>query len=333
MSKRYKKGFHGVCKALRRRLQTLSRPARAQKAPKSEVSIHSSTSSRIYVIRPQLTDVSINRWLEPHYVAFNPYVRAKGNLFLFLCGSYGHPGRQRLIIHQAAEMGYHAINLRYPNFWKVADLCQNSSDIDCHAKVRREIIYGIDQSGKIAINHTNSIQNRLVKLLLYLQQHYPEDGWLQYLDEGTPKWESMLVAGHSQGGGHAAMIAQEHEVTRVILFAAPADTCRAHRTLAPWISAPHATPSERYYGFSHVRDKGLAKIQQAWQLLEMDAYGSIVDVDTHHPPYNGSHQLVTAARPARPGKYHGSVVVDHSTPRQDDGSPLFQEAWQYLCCT
>jgi hypothetical protein len=328
--KRYKKGVKMVCTALRRRLSPGSRSDRIHPAPLTGDRGLDNTGLRIDLILPRLTDLAIDRWLEPHCVVFNPDIPVQGNLFLFLSGSYGHPGRQSLIVQAAAAMGYPAINLRYPNFWTVGGLCQNSPDPDCHAKVRREIIYGVDSSPKIEINAANSIQNRLVKLLQYLHRQYPEQGWLKYLEGETPQWQSMVVAGHSQGGGHAAMIAKEQEVARVIMFGAPADTCRGNRSLASWISTPNATPCDRYFGFVHIQDQGFKKIQQAWQRLGMDAYGSMVDVDKQSPPYLGSHQLVTAARPARPGKYHASVVVDHSTPTRVDGTPLFQEAWQYL---
>jgi pimeloyl-ACP methyl ester carboxylesterase len=33
----------------------------------------------------------------------------------------------------------------------------------------------------------------------------------------------MILAGHSQGGGHAAFIAMRHEVARVLMFGSPKD--------------------------------------------------------------------------------------------------------------
>ena len=125
---------------------------------------YSQTTATEYVIPPEVTDPEIDNWLEPHYVAIDKSVRAKQKLFLFFSGTYGNPGRQRLVTQQAATWGYHAINLRYPNSNTVGSLCRRSRDPNCHEKVRLEIIDGLDRSHKIHVKRVNSIENRLVKL-------------------------------------------------------------------------------------------------------------------------------------------------------------------------
>ena len=281
-------------------------------------------------ILPQLTDREIDDWLEPHYVATskNPFRRQQ--LLLFLSGSYGKPGRQLLLMKEAIELGYHAINLCYPNSWTVAELCQGCEDKNCHEKVRLEIIKGHKYSDKINISRPNSLENRLVKLLQYLDQQHPEESWQQYYHHNSPCWESIAVAGHSQGGGHAAMIAKENLVSRVIMFGSPADYNPILQSLAPWLEENHATPVQRYYSFAHLQDPGYAKFEEAWRCLGMSDYGSVVNVGHQPSPYNYSHCLVTQASPARPRKYHGCVVSDLQTPRLLDGTPRFREVWQYL---
>lgn len=284
-----------------------------------------------YLVQPQLTDSEINECLDPHYVTLDSSVPSIKRLFLFFCGSYGHPGRQQLITRQAARQGYHAINLCYLNSSKVAEYCRQSTDENCHEKVRSAIISGVNQLAEVSVTRANSIENRLVKLLRYLHLKQPEQGWSDYVEGDLPKWESIVVAGHSQGGGHAALIAKKQLVARVILFESPADFSKILSMPAPWLFGPRATPSDRYFGFTHVEDRGLENILQSWQLLGMDAYGPIINVDDELPPYGYSHRLVTALSPARPGKYHGSVVVDHSTPVLPNRIPAFAKVWQYLC--
>ena len=284
-----------------------------------------------YAIPPEVTDHAIDDWLESHYVAVDKSVASNGHLFLFFSGTYGHPGRQRLITQQAATLGYHAINLRYPNSATVAQLCRNSEDPDCHEKVRLEILYGSDLSDQVNISRANSIENRLVKLLLHLHQKQPKEGWLEYLDGNVPKWSTITVAGHSQGSGHAAMIAHQHQVARVVMFGGPADYSRVLQAFAPWLGKSSATSADRYYGFIHGRDRGFRRILRAWELMGMSQSGKIVNVDVQLPPYNYAQQLVTSAIPARPGKYHGSVVTDHTTPMKRDGKPSFLDVWKYLC--
>ena len=319
----------------RQQSQESSEGKKATKLAASDRSIEKieTQSATLFKILPQLTDREIDNWLDPHYVAIGKASFRRNQLLLFLSGSYGRPGRQLLIMKEAIELGYHVINLCYPNSWTVAELCQGCQDGNCHEKVRLEIIDGDKRSDKVEIGRPNSLENRLVKLLQYLQQQQPEENWQQYWDNNSPRWESIVVAGHSQGGGHAAMIAKEHIVPRVIMFGSPADYSPFLQSLAPWLAAPHATPAERYYGFVHLKDPGWARVEQAWHWLGMTAYGSVINVDRQVTPYNYSHCLVTAAKPARPRKYHGCVTNDLHTPRLLDGTPSFRQVWQYLLDT
>lgn len=285
---------------------------------------------REYEILPAQTDKAIDEWLEPHYVAVDTSVAAQQKLFLFLCGSHGNTSRQRLIVQQAAKLGYHAINLRYPNSWRITDLCAVSTDCDCQEKVRLAIINGSQGAGELKISRANSLTNRLVKLLVYLYEQNPSEGWLQYLEGLSLHWQKVVVAGHSQGGGQAAMIAKDHLVARVIMFAAPADYNRLHDSPVPWLSKEHVTPAERYYGFAHWQDAGFPKILQAWQCLGLASYGAPVNVDEQAFPYGYSHQLFTNLGSLRRRHVHGSVVVDAATPKLSNSMPKFQEVWQYL---
>ncbi len=284
-----------------------------------------------YNISPRETDESINDWLEPHYVVIDKSIPSNNKLFIFLSGSYGKPKGQSEITREAAKLGYHAINLRYPNSWTVGKLCRRSNDEGCYEKVRSEIIDGVNSSDLIDVNSTNSIENRLVKLLLYLDKQHPDQGWSQYVkNRAKPIWESVVIAGHSQGGGHAAMIAKKYLVARVIMFGAPADFSGKLRSQARWLSKNGVTPAKRYYGFVHSRDRGIKKILKSWKLLGMADYGSLVNVGKEKSPYNRSHRLITDTTPNRKKKYHESVAQDRDTPKLMDGTILFHPVWRYL---
>ena len=171
---------------------------------------------------------------------------------------------------------------------------------------------------------------------MYLKQQHKGENWENYLAADQPhaggiNWERIVVAGHSQGGGHAALIAKQHLVARCIMLGAPADFSAKQKTLAPWLSGPHATPAERYYGFTHAQDKSIQRILAAWKCLGLNEFGSPVNVDQSADGlYQHSHQLITNVRPSRPGKYHGCVAVDANTPLRPDGTPAFAPVWQYL---
>ena len=289
-------------------------------------------------VAPKDTDPEIDTALTPHYVAFSN-TRARGRLFLFLSGTGGTPNLYRLVSDQAARNGFHVVNLAYPNADAVQNLCGLEPDTACFENARLETIYGTDRSTKVHVNRANSVENRLLKLLAYLAAKHPSEGWDTFIDGNAPKWSSTVVSGHSQGGGHAALIARDHVVARLAMFSAPVDHIGPNQRQtesskpAPWLLGAHATPSERYYAFCHVQDEN-----NDWELqwkalgLGLTNFGPIANVDAAVPPYGGSHLLTTDAQPRNPGSpnaHHTSIAVDPTTPLTQTGQPLFAPAWQY----
>lgn len=289
-----------------------------------------SFSQTEYWIHPQDTDPQITTWLDSHYVCINTDIANKNVLFLFLTGSYGKPKNTQFITRSAANLGYYAINLTYPNTWTVGSFCKDSEDPDCYEKVRLEIIDGQDRTDKVDISRSNSIENRLIKLLLYLNTRHPEQNWAQFLTASNEIiWSKMIVAGFSQGGGHVGVIAKYHTVKKVIFFASPKDYSDYYDSPAAWLFDAHITPAEKYFGFNHVEDK-LDKQLQNWSALGMPDSNHVINVDTSTYPYENSHRLVTNEEPRVEGKYHSCVVKDKTTPLSVDGTPLFQPVWDYL---
>jgi hypothetical protein len=287
-------------------------------------------------VLPASTDPAITTDLQPHF-AINPNAgaTARQRLLVFLPGTFGSPSNYRTILREAAAQGLHAIGLNYPNNATVASLCANSTDANCNGDTRLEILTGTDTSSVANISRANSIENRLIKLLQALHTQAPQEGWDAYLTAGTPEWSRIRIAGHSQGGGHAAFIAKRYLVDRAVYFGAPADTVANTAQLAPWLLAAGATPSARQAGFTHERDElaRLPIVSAAWQALGLT--GPLNSVDTASPPYGGSRQLTTNAPPA-PGAtalspLHSTPIVDGVTPINSAGSPVFASVWRYLC--
>jgi hypothetical protein len=286
----------------------------------------------LYKIPPQLTDEKIDNWLDSHQIAFQLNRQYNPKLFLFLGGSFGKPGQQNLFLKEVVNLGYIVIQLNYPNSWTIANLCQNSSNYECHEKTRQAIIYGQKNSHNIIINRANSLENRLVKLLLFLSKNIPEINWLNYLNaDETPRWILFVIAGHSQGGGHAAMIAKQNVVDRIIMFASPSDYSKIQQDIAPWLSSPSLTSTEKYYGFIHFQDQSYNQVIKAWQKLGLGNHGNLVNVDSTDISSINSHQLVTNYLPRTKNKFHGSIISDLHTPRNRKGNPIYRKIWQYLC--
>jgi hypothetical protein len=284
-----------------------------------------------YVVAPATTDAAIDNWLDDHYAYRDTRVTARNRLLVHLPGSYGTPVNSRKYLREIAAAGDHVIGLRYPNTWEVTDLCATATDLSCYENVRREIIDGTDRSALVAVNAANSIINRLVKLLVYLHAHFPNEGWGQYLSNGAPNWARIGFSGHSQGAGHAAVIGKHYALDRVLMFAAPGDG--NSNGIAPWQDRNHLTPTGNYYGFNHDRDAWPMK-QLVWTLIGLADYGAPISVDSVASPYSDSHMLHTDALPAT-GTYndaHGAVITDEKTPLALDGTPLYAPVWRYLCC-
>ena len=284
----------------------------------------------LHIVAPQATDPAIDKALDNHYVWLDTTVRSNHKLFVFLPGTGLTPAVYQLVQQEAARLGYHVIGLMYVNTPGLAKVCPNDPDpAACYENSRLEIIDGIDRSPWVDVNPANSIDNRLTKLLEYLITQYPDEGWERFLLGDEPKWSQIAMSGHSQGGGHAAMIAKIRLVARVVMFSSVTDSLQS--ASVPWV-ATHVTPSERYWGIDHGLDEQFRSIRASWDSLGMSSFGAAVAPESSAPPYGFTHMLVTHYLPLRgPGRAaHGAPCTDFNTPLDADGKPLFREAWRYL---
>jgi hypothetical protein len=163
----------------------------------------------------------------------------------------------------------HEMRISYRFYIRVSWRYKGRPDPDCAEKFRRMRIYGDGTVINPAIDNTaaESIVNRLVQLLQYLDRRGPQHKWGDYLENGAPKWDRIALAGQSQGAGMAAIIAKRHEVARVILFSSPWDfvvTDGNVRRLASWLSAPSKTPPQRWYGGYHKQENMAGLIARAY---------------------------------------------------------------------
>jgi hypothetical protein len=287
-------------------------------------------------LSPVTIDPSVDTSLQPH-VAINPSadVAPAGKLFVFLPGTEAVPDMYRLILRSGASRGFHALGLNYPNGEAVGMLCKFDSDEDCYWKVRREIVDGTDESALVDVDAANSIAGRLANAIAYLHDNYPDEGWEQFLTNGAVDWSKIVVAGHSQGGGHAGVMAKLYEMSRAVYFASPADWNGISDAPAAWTSRANETPVSRQFGFTHLDDNLVpyVELQEIWQ--SMGITGSTASVDTNAAPFGGTHLLTTDAEPISSlGTFsptHGATIVDASTPLDDDDEPLYESVWAYLC--
>lgn len=279
-------------------------------------------------VAPESCDPRVTSWREPHLIAYDPTAAPCQRLWVFLCGSYGIPVRHRLLTAYAARLGYCAIGLSYPNSWTVGGICRGEPDLDCHKRVRLDILDGGRRSGLVPVGPADALLQRLRSLLEYLVAHHPQQGWGRFIAEGEIDWSAVVIAGHSQGSGHAALIGKLYPVARVVMFAGPADQIRSLHLPAPWLSEAGMTHPSRYFGFVHRADPGFDKIRAAWVALGLGDH--LTEVDQGLSTAEGPHCLVTDYMPVPRERYHNCLTQDQMTPKRLDGKPVFEGIWRYL---
>lgn len=286
------------------------------------------------LIAPQTTDPEITTNLNNHYVSINRGIAPKNQLFVFLAGTGGVAFNYQEINNTGADLGFHSVNLNYPNDEAVNTLCSPGFDLNCYSNVRLEIKDGTDRTPLVNVNRPNSIENRLIKLLIRLQNLSPNDNWGQFLNgDSTINWSKIVISGHSQGGGHAGIIGRYHSVVRVVMFAWH-DFSGVANAPANWIALPNTTPNastpDKFRGFSHFQDDAInfnILTTRVWPAFGMPQFGPIVNVDTQTPPFGNTHSLTTDL-PCQ--VTHGCIVVDARLTRLPDGTPIYKPVWEYL---
>jgi len=193
----------------------------------------------------------------PSY-AIAPAAGRSGKLVVFLPGTGGTPAdyivdATRNIYDVFRADGHHVIALSYRNSQALANLC--FGDDACFLPTRTTLVTGVVAPGSASdvagLKLTEGIEPRLVLALRMLLTVDPSGGWDAFLDGDTVRWASVIVTGHSQGGGHAALMAKLHALDRFVALSSPCDS--VGNAAASWLH-PDATwqtpPAERGYGFS-----------------------------------------------------------------------------------
>jgi hypothetical protein len=283
---------------------------------------------------PSATDPAISQFNNTHYAVVDPAISTRGRLVLFLPGTAAAPALYRDFPQNAAGLGFHALGLMYPNGDAINVLCYSNAPLDPDAagNARLEVVDGTDRVSFVSVDRTNCIENRLIKALQYLQANYPARGWGQFYNSNGVLWTNLIVCGHSQGAGMAAVLAKSRRVDRCVMFT-DMDWWVAGNRPYNWMSTIPQTSVERWFLLAHERDQFLdfAQVQAGASVLDLTRYGAAVRVEaTASPSFSNRHFLSTDLEPApgQAGSYHGCPVVDAATPRQADGmTPVLKPVW------
>lgn len=285
-----------------------------------------------YTVLPQLTDNTIKESEEPHFAYIDQRVSPKGTLLVFLGGTHSFPRQFQLFPRTASGLGYHVVNINYLNDIS-SRVCEDETDMKCFANYHEEVIFGNDESDAVKIDSGNSIVNRIIKLLQYLNAGHPSDGWAQYYATNGLLFSKVVFAGHSQGGGHAAYIASKVSVARVVLFCSPNDYSVKYQRVADWCNGELATTTDRFFGLNHKRDEIVSPSEQyaVWKALGMLTGSDTSSADKS--TYKNFRALYTNYEPNPEATTlrlkHNMPVVDNVIPAGPEGDQL-KKVWKHL---
>lgn len=281
------------------------------------VALHAQT--KVLRIPPPATDPAIATVHGTHIAVYDPHAPHRHRLLLFLVGTGAKATSSLPLDKVFAQWGYHAISLDYENN-VIAVSCAHSMDKECFGRYRQAIVTGAAVSSKIKVDPANSILNRFQKLLVYLVQHDHGDGWSQFLSHGKPVWSHIIVAGHSQGAGHAPYIAKLYRVDRVLMFSGPQDYLDNLHQPAPWLAQKSATPPSRFFAFLSLKDPFNVHHQIANCKVLMDGTNPRTIMVKPGKAIHGDHHILINNIPTR--HPHSATLF-----------PQFKNVWKYMVTT
>jgi hypothetical protein len=251
-------------------------------------------------------------------------VQPQGKLVIWLMG-YSGP-----LFDRVSSYGLHAIQVHYANGWfgKLSRLAP-PGDEKYLGKIRLEAATGEDFSEAVSIPKSDGMQERAFQFVKWLADKNPQARWDYFLadEQKGLRWDRVIIAGSSHGSTTAARFAIQQRVDRVVMFCGPRDQQET------WQALPSATPSNRFFGFSHVLDGGWTGDHycRSWELLGLNQYGPIVNVDESKPPYGNSRRLITNADVNNDDRRaHSSVVPGNAAVKDAAGKFIHEDVWRYL---
>jgi hypothetical protein len=222
-------------------------------------------------------------------LAARPGGDARGTLLVFLNGSGGTPadatsGGLSSWYATARDEGLHVLGVSYRSGVAVGTMCKG--DDACFEPTRVAQLTGVPQAGAASaldgLLVDEGVEVRLAAALKVLATRDPAGGWDAFTDasDGGVQWAKLFVSGHSQGGGHAALVGKRHAVARVVMLAAPCDAL-ADGNPAAWLSDSTGwatSPATRFFGLWAEGDLTCPAAPAAWERLGMPSTARDVGV-------------------------------------------------------
>lgn len=177
-------------------------------------------------------------------------------------GTGDNPGFTNGLLKRACALGFAGISPMYENERDARSSCENNTN--CNAFMRREVVYGDDVAPPpINVDGTNSVMNRIRTMLDRLVEAEPVfKPWAEVRTRYVARdLSTFALSGHSQGSGHALLLARDFFVERLVMLGGGADRVasgtssnRAPAWIANFAASNPKTPSSRFLSYIHEDD-------------------------------------------------------------------------------
>ena len=142
-------------------------------------------------------------------------------------------------------------------------------------------------------------------------------GWNEFIKHNSIQWNKIIVAGYSQGSGHAAYIGHHYHVNRILLFSGPQDYRAVYHSSAKWLSQKSKTPASSFFAFLHIKDPfDVNKQMTNCSVLMHTGLPNSAIVMPGAAVFTHKHILVSTIVTDNP---HGSTLF-----------PVFKNVWEYM---
>ncbi|MBX3451250.1 MAG: hypothetical protein KF777_16910 [Planctomycetaceae bacterium] len=250
-------------------------------------------------------------------------VRPRGRLVIWLMG------HNQALFERLSGYGLHAIQVHYANGWFSTLNKEPPPDDQYLGRIRLEAATGEDHSDAIDIPQPDGMTERSLQFVKWLAKEHPVGHWDEFINESgdSLRWDRVIVAGISHGSTTAARFALHQRVDRVVMLSGPRDQ------LERWYTLPSATPKNRFFGFTHVLDTGWIGDHycRSWELLGLNEFGPVVNVDRVRPPFGNSRRLVTDADVKEDkNRAHSAAQPGGAAVKNAKGEFVHEAVWKYL---
>ena len=260
-----------------------------------------------------------------------------GQLVIYIAGAREDPGLAHAFAERACTRGFAAIAPAYKNDRAVRDLCEDNPD--CYGAVRHEIVFGDDAAPELRMDPGNGLVHRIDTIADRLAATSPAV-WTPLRDRLRRRdFSQVIIAGFSQGSGHALLLAHDFAVSRVIMLSGVLDRVRSGTTshgpvtwLATWATTNPKTPGTRMFAVNHAADPFTQPAELAANYAALGVPDATCEV-TEEPPSGECHRFVVKTSPCArriDGHVVPSVASFGAECELSGGDRHMGPTWDYL---